>query len=42
MTDDKQKFDYGWVIDLAIAGSLLLVCVWGAAFIAGFVWEWVK
>ena len=42
MIDDEQKFDYGWLIDLAIAGALLLVCVWGAAFIAGFVWEWVR
>lgn len=40
MTDDKE--DYGWLIDLAIAGGLLLVCVWGAAFIAGFVWEVVR
>ena len=42
MTDDKQKFDYGWVIDLAIAGSLLLVCVWGAGLLSEIVWEWVR
>lgn len=42
MTDDEQKFKYDWLIDLAIAGALLLVCVWGAGFIAGFLWELTK
>ena len=42
MTDDEQKYDYGWLIDLAIAGGLLLVCVWGAAFLVGLIWEWVR
>lgn len=40
MTDDKE--DYGWLIDLTIALVLLMLCVSSAAFIAGFVWEWVR
>lgn len=36
MNDDEQKFDYGWLIDLA------LVCVFGAGFIAGFLWGLTK
>ena len=39
MNDPEQKYDYGWLIDLAIAGGLLLVCVWGAGLLSEIVWE---